>query len=78
MARRRRPVPSASRCMTPSRAVNSASHLPIPEYDGLVTTIAYPFSPPETDRGPVYEITLNHVVTGITPTELFRSTMEEI
>ena len=55
---------------------HAASHLPIPEYEGLVTTIAYPFSPPETDRGPVYEFTLNHVVTGTTPTELFRSTVE--
>ncbi|ROO86739.1 uncharacterized protein DUF1446 [Actinocorallia herbida] len=57
---------------------HAASHLPMPEYDGLVTTIAYPFSPPETDRGPVYEFTLNHVVTGITPTELFRSSVEAL
>jgi hypothetical protein len=57
---------------------HAASHLPIPEYDGLVTTIAYPFSPPETDRGAVYEFTLHHVATGITPTELFRSTTEDL
>ncbi|MDX6740656.1 acyclic terpene utilization AtuA family protein [Actinocorallia sp. A-T 12471] len=57
---------------------HAASHLPMPEYDGLVTTIAYPFSPPETDRGPVYEFTLNHVATGITPTELFRSSVENV
>lgn len=57
---------------------HASSHLPIPEYDGLVTTIAYPFSPPEIDRGPVFEFTLNHVVTGVSPTELFRLTTETI
>ncbi|WP_225828262.1 acyclic terpene utilization AtuA family protein [Streptomyces naphthomycinicus] len=55
-----------------------SSHLPIPQYDGLVSTLAYPFSPPEIDRGPLYRFTLNHVVTGITPTELFRTTTEEL
>ncbi|MFE4215600.1 acyclic terpene utilization AtuA family protein [Streptomyces sp. NPDC056844] len=57
---------------------HAASHLPIPEYDGLVSTLAYPYSPPETDRGPLYRFTLNHVVTGVTPTELFRTVTEEV
>ncbi|MDT0421133.1 acyclic terpene utilization AtuA family protein [Streptomyces evansiae] len=57
---------------------HASSHLPIPEYDGLVSTLAYPFSPPETDRGPLYRFTLHHVVTGVTPTELFRTVTEEI
>ncbi|MEV7074372.1 acyclic terpene utilization AtuA family protein [Streptomyces sp. NPDC093990] len=57
---------------------HAASHLPIPEYDGLVSTLAYPYSPPETDRGPLYRFTLNHVVTGVSPTELFRTTTEEL
>ncbi|SDH37431.1 acyclic terpene utilization AtuA family protein [Nonomuraea jiangxiensis] len=57
---------------------HASSHLPIPQYDGLVSTLAYPFSPPEIDRGPLYRFTLNHVVTGITPTELFRTTTEEL
>ncbi|MFE4575337.1 acyclic terpene utilization AtuA family protein [Streptomyces chartreusis] len=57
---------------------HASSHLPIPEYDGLVSTLAYPFSPPETDRGPLYRFTLNHVVTGVTPTELFRTVTEEV
>ncbi|MGW2016734.1 acyclic terpene utilization AtuA family protein [Streptomyces sp. NPDC001927] len=57
---------------------HASSHLPIPQYDGLVSTLAYPFSPPEMDRGPLYRFTLNHVVTGITPTELFRTTTEEL
>ncbi|MDR6173026.1 hypothetical protein QE364_001726 [Nocardioides zeae] len=57
---------------------HATSHLPVPEYDGLVTTVAYPFSPPEIDRGPLYEFTLNHVVTGIGPHDLFRTTTETI
>ncbi len=57
---------------------HASSHLPIPEYDGLVSTLAYPYSPPEIDRGPLYRFTLNHVATGIGPTELFRTTIEEV
>ncbi|MFE4911329.1 acyclic terpene utilization AtuA family protein [Streptomyces sp. NPDC056652] len=57
---------------------HASSHLPIPEYDGMVSTIAYPFSPPEMDRGPLYRFTLNHVAVGVGPTELFRTTTEEI
>ncbi|MGP4009714.1 acyclic terpene utilization AtuA family protein [Streptomyces sp. 4N124] len=57
---------------------HASSHLPIPEYDGLVSTLAYPYSPPEIDRGPLYRFTLNHVVTGVSPTELFRTTTEEL
>lgn len=49
------------------------SHLPIPEYDGLASTVAYPFSPPETDRGPVYEFTINHVAAVAGPLDLFRT-----
>jgi hypothetical protein len=55
---------------------HASSHLPIPQYDGLVSTLAYPFSPPETDRGPVYRFTLNHVLAPSTPTALFRTELE--
>ena len=54
------------------------SHLPIPEYDGLVCTIAYPFSPPETDRGPTYEFTLNHVAIPSSPHDMFRTEYEAV
>ncbi|MFE2519916.1 acyclic terpene utilization AtuA family protein [Streptomyces mirabilis] len=57
---------------------HASSHLPIPEYDGLVSTLAYPYSPPEMDRGPLYRFALSHVATGVTPTELFRTTTEEL
>lgn len=55
-----------------------SSHLPIPEYDGLVTTVAYPFSPPEIDRGALYGFTLNHVVRPVQPRELVRTLIKEI
>ncbi len=57
---------------------HASSHLPIAEYDGLVSTLAYPYSPPEMDRGALYRFTLNHVATGVTPTELFRTVTEEL
>ncbi|MER8155503.1 acyclic terpene utilization AtuA family protein [Streptomyces sp. NPDC094472] len=57
---------------------HASSHLPVAEYDGLVSTLAYPYSPPETDRGPLYRFTLNHVATAVAPTELFRTTTEEL
>lgn len=57
---------------------HSSAHLPIPEYDGLASTIAYPFSPPEIDRGPVYEFTLNHIALPADPCELFRTEFEKV
>jgi hypothetical protein len=57
---------------------HAAAHLPIPEYGGLASTLAYPFSPPETDRGPVYEFTLQHVVEPADPHELFTTVYEEV
>jgi len=57
---------------------HASSHLPITQYEGLVSTIAYPFSPPEIDRGPVYRFTLNHVVVPDSPTALFRTEHELI
>ena len=55
-----------------------SAHLPIPEYHGLVSSIAYPFSPPEIERGAVYRFTLNHVVLPDSPLEMFRTEMVEI
>ncbi|MGQ4432760.1 MULTISPECIES: hypothetical protein [unclassified Streptomyces] len=52
--------------------------LPIAQYDGLVSTLACPYSPPEIDRGALYRFTLNPVASGVTPTELFRTTIEEL
>lgn len=57
---------------------HASSHLPIPQYEGLASTVAFPFSPPETDRGPVYEFTLNHVAVPADPHEMFRTVHEEV
>lgn len=48
-----------------------AVHFPIPEWSGLITSIAYPYSPAETQRGAVYRFNLNHVVVPKTPLEMF-------
>ena len=55
-----------------------SAHLPIPEYHGLVSSIAYPFSPPEIERGAVYRFTLNHVLAPDSPLEMFRTEMVDI
>jgi len=41
---------------------HTALHHPVPQYSGLVSNLAFPFSPPAFDGGPVYEFTLNHVL----------------
>lgn len=55
-----------------------SAHLPIPQYEGIVSTIAYPFSPPEIERGPTYRFSLNHVVVPDSPLEMFRTEMTEV
>jgi hypothetical protein len=57
---------------------HASSHLPIPEYQGLVSSIAYPFSPPEIDRGALYRFSLNHVVEPDDPCEMFRTEFYEV
>jgi len=47
-------------------------HLPTPDMDYL-PSLAFATSPAETERGPVYEFVLNHVVDTVSPTELFRT-----
>jgi hypothetical protein len=55
-----------------------AVHNPIPKWNGLISGVAFPYSPPEIDRGPVYEFHLNHVLVPDSPTSLFRTEYEEI
>jgi hypothetical protein len=49
-----------------------AVHYPVPEWTGLITSIAFPYSPPEIARGPIYRFNMNHVVEPATPLEMFR------
>jgi hypothetical protein len=55
-----------------------AVHNPIPKWHGLISGVAFPYSPPEIDRGPVYEFHLNHVLVPESPTSLFRTEYEEV
>jgi len=58
----------------------SISHLAVhnPIRHGLISGVAFPFSPPEIDRGAVYEFHLNHVLVPESPTALFRTEYEEV
>lgn len=40
-------------------AWHTALHYPIPEWNGLLSNLAFPFSPPHMDAGPVYEFGMN-------------------
>jgi hypothetical protein len=55
-----------------------SAHLPIPEYQGIISSIAYPFSPPELPRGAVYRFSVNHVVLPDDPCEMFRTELVEV
>ena len=55
-----------------------AVHNPIAKWNGLISGVAFPYSPPEIDRGPVYEFHLNHVLVPDSPTSLFRTEYEEL
>jgi len=55
-----------------------SAHLPIPEWEGIISTIAYPFSPPEIEKGPIYRFNVNHVVEPGDPFEMFRFFYEEV
>jgi hypothetical protein len=60
----------------------SASHIcihaPIPEWSGLITTMALPYSPYHLNRGAVYRWNLHHVVEVDDPMELFELELRDI
>lgn len=53
-------------------AAHVAAHYAVPEYSGLITALAFPYSPGELSRGPVYRFTLNHVLEPDEPLDPFR------
>ena len=55
-----------------------AVHYPVPEWSGLITSIAYPYSPAEIARGPSYRFNMNHVVEPASPLEMFRIGYENV
>jgi ribosome modulation factor len=55
-----------------------AVHYPVPEWTGLITSIAYPYSPAEIPRGAAYRFNMNHVVEPATPLEMFRIEYDQV
>lgn len=55
-----------------------AVHYPVPEWTGLITSIAYPYSPAEIPRGAAYRFNMNHVVEPRTPLEMFRIEYDQV
>jgi hypothetical protein len=56
---------------------HTALHHPIPEYEGMVSNLAFPFSPPGIDVGPVYRFCVNHVWELSDPCGPFSMDLEE-
>jgi len=55
-----------------------AVHYPVPEWTGLITSVAFPYSPAEIDKGASYRFNMNHVVEPDTPLEMFRIGYERV
>ncbi len=54
-----------------SSACHMGLHLSIPQWKGLISNLAFPYSPHQMDRGPVYRFNVNHVVEPADPYEMF-------
>ena len=61
-----------------SVAWHTALHHPIPEYHGLVSNLAFPFSPPLLTGGPVYEFALNHALVLDQPADACEITVGQV
>ena len=55
-----------------------ALHYPVPEWHGLITGLAYPYSPAVLNRGEVYRFSMNHVVEPGDPWEMFPMELVEV
>jgi hypothetical protein len=53
-------------------------HYPIPEWQGLISGLAFPMTPADLYKGPVYRFNLNHVVVPDEPAEMFRTEFLEV
>jgi hypothetical protein len=59
-------------------ASHIALHYPVTEWNGLITGLAFPYSPHELNRGPVYRFNLNHILEPPHPLEPFRVETVEV
>ncbi len=55
-----------------------ALHYPVPEWHGLISGLAYPYSPAVLNRGAVYQFSMNHVVEPGDPLEMFPMELVEV
>jgi len=54
-----------------SSARHVGLHLPIRQWKGLISALAFPYTPAHIERGPVYRFNVNHVVEPDDPYEMF-------
>jgi hypothetical protein len=59
-------------------ASHIALHFPVPEWSGLITALALPYSPPELNRGPVYRFNLHHIIEVSSPLEPFKTDVVDL
>ena len=57
-------------------ASHTGLHHPVPEHEGLISNLAYPFSPGGINAGPVYSFCINHVWELSDPCRPFAMRME--
>jgi hypothetical protein len=55
-----------------------ALHFPVPEWHGLISGVAYPYSPAVLNRGAVYRFSLNHLLEPDDPYEMFPMELVEV
>lgn len=61
-----------------SVAWHTVLHHPIPEWNGLISNLAFPYSPPELDVGPAFEFMMHHVWQLEDPLTPFPMRMEDV
>jgi hypothetical protein len=59
-------------------AWHTVLHHPVPQWSGLVSNVAFPYSPPHTDLGPLYQFSMNHVVALDDPLEIVDIALERV
>ena len=61
-----------------SIAWHTTLHHPIKQYHGLISSLAFPFSPPAVSVGPAYEFSINHAMKLDRPDATYTLTFEEL
>lgn len=59
-------------------AWHTVLHHPVAQWSGLVSNVAFPYSPPHADLGPVYEFSMNHVMALDDPLEVVDIAFENV